>query len=246
MVLERFVTRTDHGLTDSLMEMLRQQNKRLDDVVQKLNLLTNKEIANNSKNADNLGDLLTTRDRISNEMLVEMMRDQNQRLNDVIEQLKLRSQDQSAYHSNLAEHSDAARVQQVPMRQVPVSQHLSASLNYGKAIRLYQNKQYGKEIAAFRKLLDRKIEPKLADRYLFWMGVCYFNLKRSNQAFSEFIKVLGYAHSEKAEGAYFMMGQCYERKGAKQNAKLAFEKMLRIYPQGSLKQIAEKKLALLM
>jgi hypothetical protein len=116
MVLERFVTRTDHGLTDSLMEMLRQQNERLDDVVQKLNLLTNKEIANNSKHADNLGDLLTTRDRISFEMLVEMMRDQNQRLNDVIEQLKLRSQDQSAYHSYLAEHSDAARVQQVPMR----------------------------------------------------------------------------------------------------------------------------------
>ena len=57
--------------------------------------------------------------------------------------------------------------------------------------------------------------------------------------------MLGYAHSEKAEGAYYMMGQCYERKGAKQNAKLAFEKMLRIYPQGSLKQMAEKKLALL-
>jgi TolA-binding protein len=127
-----------------------------------------------------------------------------------------------------------------------VSQHLSASLNYGKAIRLYQNKQYAKAITAFRKLLDRKIELKLVDRYHFWMGVCYFNLKRSNQAFSEFTKVLGYANSEKVEGAYFMMGQCYERKGAKQNVKLAFEKMLRIYPQGSLKQIAEKKLALLM
>jgi TolA-binding protein len=77
------------------------------------------------------------------------------------------------------------------------------------------------------------------------MGVCYFNLNKSNQAIREFTRVLGFAHSEKAEEAYFMMGQCYERTGAKNSAKMTYEKMLRLYPQGNLKQVVEKKLALL-
>jgi hypothetical protein len=42
-----------------------------------------------------------------------------------------------------------------------------------------------------------------------------------------------------------MVGQCYEQIGAKKFAKLAFEKLVKEYPRGSLKQVAEKKLALL-
>jgi hypothetical protein len=42
-----------------------------------------------------------------------------------------------------------------------------------------------------------------------------------------------------------MIGQCYERIGSKKSAKMTYEKMLQMYPQGNLKQVAEKKLALL-
>jgi TolA-binding protein len=247
---ERSVTPTDNSLKDTLIGMFRQQNSRMEDVVQQLHLLTNKENSDNSKNTGNLNELLATRDRISYEMLLEMVRDQNQRLNDVIEQLKLLSQNQSASRSNPTEHADVVPaqqvpVQQVPVHQVPVSKHLVASWSYGKAIQLYQNREYKKAIHAFKKLLNRKIEPKLADRYHFWMGVCYFHLNCGSQAINEFTKVLGYSNSDKAESAYFMIGQCYECIGAKKYATMAFEKMLQVYPRGSLKQITETKLALL-
>ena len=148
-------TRGDDGLKDSLMEMLRQQNKRLDNVVQNLNGLTKKDNTDNSKSAENLGDLLATRDRISYEMLLEMVRDQNQRLNEVIEQLKLLSQNQSVRHSNLTARVDVSPVQKIPVHQVPVSNHLLTSFSYAKAIRLYENHQYEKAIDAFEQLLKR-------------------------------------------------------------------------------------------
>ncbi len=236
---EGYTTRIDDELKDSLIQILRQQNKRLDEVSQHMNLLNKRENVNNSV------DLLTTNGRISNEMLLEMVRDQNQRLNDVFEQLKLLSQNQNERHSRLIPRDEAVHVRQFSTQTVSESKHLTASLNYGKAIQLYQDGQYEKAIDAFEKLLNSRIEPKLADRYHFWMGVCYFYLFRGREAITEFSEVLRYTNSDKIEGAYFMIGQCFERIGAKKYAKMAFEKILQIYPQGNLKQITETKLALL-
>jgi hypothetical protein len=86
---ERYGATSDTSMKDAVIEMLREQNKRLDDVVHQLNSMTKKEVADNSKGTENLAELLSTRDRVSNEVLLEMIRDQNQRLNEVIEQLKI-------------------------------------------------------------------------------------------------------------------------------------------------------------
>lgn len=158
-------------------------------------------------------------------------------------------------------------VQPAPTRQVPIlitnaktipnqltsSQSISekrndnTSLNYGKAIQLYKSRQYAKAINVFKKLLKLRIDPNLADRYHFWMGVCYLDLNKGEQAIKEFMSVLNYTNSEKVEDAYFMIGQCYERIGIgdKKSAIRTYEKMLQIYPNGNLKKVAEKKLALL-
>jgi TolA-binding protein len=257
----------EDSLKDSLIVLYSRQNKRLGDMIQQLNLLTKKNNAGNSKDTDDIGEILANRNHISNEMLLEKIKDQNQRLNDVVEQLKLLSQNQLnlSENHNLINGATGVPLKPTPAQQVPVlitgaeavpakpvlapknsvPRSPTVSLNYGKAIELYKSQQYGKAIDVFEKLLNQKIEPNLADRYHFWMGVCYLNLNKTNQAIKEFTKVLGYSHSDKAEEAYFMIGQCYERTGAKKSAKMTYEKMLRIYPQGNLKQVVEKKLALL-
>jgi len=261
-------TYTDDDLKDSLVVLFRQQNKRLSDLIQQLNRLTKKNNAVDSKDIDSLDEIPVNRRYISNKMLLEKIKDQNQQLNDVIEQLRLlsqaqRNQSENHYHlvtgdsvvsvqptsaQNAPVHvagTNAIPVQQTPVQQVSAARHPDTSLNYGNAIQLYKNRQYGKAIDVFKKLLNQKIEPKFADRYYFWMGVCYLNLNKSDKAIKEFTNVLRYAHSDKAEEAYFMIGQCYERIGAKKSAKITYEKMLQIYPGGNLKQVAEKKLALL-
>jgi TolA-binding protein len=253
-----YATIVEDRLNDSLRVLFRQQNKRLGDLMQQLNLFTNNGKGSNFITADTLDDILSNRNDISNEALLKKIRDQNERLNDAVEQLKLLSKNQRVQHENESRNIvvpvQPAPVQQAPVhtavqpasgKQKPDVRRQEPTFNFGTAIQLYKNQQYGKAIEIFGKLLNQKIEPQLADRYHFWMGVCYFNLNKGAQAINEFRRVLGYARSEKAEEATFMIGQCYERKGAKQDAKATYEKMLRLYPRGSLAQAAKKKLALL-
>jgi len=257
----------EDSLKDSLIFLYSQQNKQLGEMIRHLNLLTKKNNAGKAKDTDDISEILANRNHISNEMLLEKIKDQNQRLNDVVEQLKLLSQNQQVQseNHNLLAGTNAAPLTPAPSQQIPVlitganavpaksapapkvsiSRTPRASVTYGKAIELYKSQQYENAIDVFEKLLSQKIEPSHGDRYHFWMGVCYLDLNKTNQAVKEFTKVLGYSHSDKVEEAYFMMGQCYERTGAKKSAKMTYEKMLQIYPQGNLKQVVEKKLALL-
>jgi pentatricopeptide repeat protein len=270
LVMTREIKNTDaeDTLKDSLIVLYQQQNKRLNDMIQQLNQLTKKNMTGNYQDTGKIDEILANRKTISNEMLLEKIKNQNQRLNDVLEQLKLFSKSQQNQNENISQTSEGVNVvtvkpssgQQVPVlitgahalpvKSAPAMKYttprtLNPSLSYGKAIELYKKRQYDKAIDMFEKMLIQKIEPNLADRYHFWMGVCYLNLNKSNQAIKEFASVLGYSHSEKAEEAYFMIGQCYERTGAKNSAKVVYEKMLKLYPQGNLKRVAEKKLALL-
>jgi len=178
-------------------------------------------------------------------MLQEMIREQNLRLNDVVEQLKLLSQYQQSNQNRSSTNTTGTPHESSPESFLPSPKSYDVSLGYGKAIQLYQQRKYKSAIQAFQSLLDNGVHTELKDNCHFWIGVCYFNLNRIDQAMDKFTDVLNIAGSDKREGAYFMMGQCYEQIGANNDAKAAFEKMMRKYPAGSLKPIAEIKLALL-
>jgi|GEM_PF-1437231 len=251
---------TDDRLKDSLLVLYRHQNKRLNELNRQLNLLTVNDQKDSSRAPETFTENLLDSGQISNALLLEKIRNQNQQLNEIIDKLKslsLKRQDQIGEHAasvqSPASHqvpgpADGARsvpARNGPLPQASVPKKNTPSLNYGTAIQLYKERQYIKAINAFEQLLNRKIEPALADRYHFWMGVCYFNLNKGKLAIHEFKDVLGFRKSEKAEEAHFMMGQCYERMGEKKSARTSYETVLRLYPHGTMKQIAEKKLTLL-
>jgi TolA-binding protein len=251
-------TATQDGLKDSLLVLFRQQNSRLSEMVQQLNLLTKKNDIPPAKDSEYFEEVISDTDHISNEILLEKIRDQNLRLNNVVEQLKRYSQNQQAQDQNhyplvsgatevpvLVTGANSVPAKPSPLKKNTGTQPPLSSISYGKAIELYKSQRITQAMEIFHKLLDRKIEMHLADRYHFWLGVCQLSMKRTDQALTEFNEVLGFTNSEKGEEAYFMIGQCYEQKGAKSSAKTVYEKMLQLYPKGSLKQIAEKKLAIL-
>jgi TolA-binding protein len=250
-------------LKDSMIVLYRQQNKQLNEMIRQLNLLTKNYSAGSPKDTSTTDEILAKPSELTNEMLLEKIKNQNQRLHDVNAQFKLLTQNQLDAHPRSSESvnvvpAQPAIGQQVPvlitganavpakpLPKIPVQRSVGPSLNYTKALDMYKSQQYGKAIDAFEKLLSQKIDPYLSDRYHFWMGVCYLNVNKSDQAMKEFTSVLGYSRSEKLEEAYFMIGQCYERTGAHNAAKTTYQKMLQLFPQGNLKQAAEKKLALL-
>ncbi len=234
------------GIPDStsgeIVLMFRRQNEQLSDIVQQLRMLAKKESAESLSSTDDLNNLLSTRERISNEILVEMIREQNERLNDVVGQLKLLTQNQQSGQSR---HSVETSSEPSTESFLSSSHKYAVSYGYGQAIQLYQQKNYKKAIKAFQSLLDAGMDAALQDNCHFWKGVSCFHLNRIHQAMAEFAHVLALAESDKMEGAYFMIGQCYEKRGEKKMAKKMFEKMLTIYPHGKLKQVGEIKLALL-
>ena len=89
---------------------------------QQLNLLTKKNNTGISKDTDDLNEILAKRNQISNEMLLEKIKNQNQRLNDVVKQLKLLAQNQQnqSENRNLVADANTAPLKPIPTQQVPV------------------------------------------------------------------------------------------------------------------------------
>ncbi|HVN48290.1 MAG TPA: tetratricopeptide repeat protein [Bacteroidota bacterium] len=251
------LTRHSHAqafdtVRSSMIEMMKEQNKRLDAVVQQLNMLTQQSITTSTNTS--LAETLASHDRFTNETLIEMIRDQNQRLNEVVEQLKSLADNQQRFAStnaaaNIAVPTTPQQIhpaKQLASASVPVVlTWATASLQYGKAIKLYEAGKYAKAIRAFRTILKHRSVGALADRCYFWIGVSQLSLHHPSQAIAALTKVFSYPHSFKIESTYFMLGQCYEQSGMPSMAKSMFNKMLQEYPKSSLKAIAEKKIALL-
>jgi TolA-binding protein len=214
----------DENIKKSMLESLLEEDKHVDELLNKLNLSTNKasSVSPTETNPDG---------KIPIEMLLRMIRDRNRRLEDIVEQIR---------HSTKAQEKNQ---QEEPVQQKILSGEMD--LSYGEAIKLYRQKEYAKAIQLFQTLLKQGIDVTLQDNCYFWEGVCYFNLKKTNHALNEFFKVLEIPDSDKREGAYFMIGQCYERMGIKSNAKAMFKRVVWEYPESDLKQVAEIKIALL-
>ncbi len=233
----------------SMIEMIKEQNKRLDAVFQQLNTLTQQSVSSTNKS---LEETLSSHDRITNETLIEMIRDQNQRLNEVVEQLKLLAENRQHFaQSDLATNMVAPEQPQhldVATHSAPIPVVVSwatLSLRYGKAIKLYEAGKYTKAIRAFKTILKHHSSSAIADRCYFWMGVSHLSLHHTPQAIAALTKVFSFPHSGKIESTYFMLGQCYEQSGAPSMARAMFQKMLQEYPKSSLKSMAEKKMAFL-
>lgn len=260
----------DENIKKSLAETLLDQDRRLDDIIRQMDMVSKEESIDASfhQESNRFSTEIKIDKKISNEVLLEMIRQRNQRLEDVIGRLNLFTQNQQKEHyradsirqaitsnppkkdvlpkASGPRYSDDSHIINTP--NIPVQQPVSpseANSDYANAIQLYKQQRYTKAIQAFQMILKQGVGITLQDNCHFWIGVCYFNLKRTNHAIGEFLKVIDIPASDKKEGAYFMIGQCYEQRGAKNYAAVIFKKMIKEYPQGDLKQVAEIKLALL-
>jgi TolA-binding protein len=173
--------------------------------------------------------------------IVELLKEQNSRLIDVLEQLKTVVIQQEV----ALRQSSGSPAREQKKNQVRTLAAIDAKIAYGRAIRLYEEHRYGDAIVAFQRLLLNTENDDLTDNCRFWIGVSNFNLQKYEEAIPQFKDLLAHQWFEKREDAYIMLGQCYEQAGEPSLAKAIYEKLVQLNPVCDLAYVAHLKISML-
>ncbi len=178
----------------------------------------------------------------SNLELIELLKDQNARLIDVLDQLKtIVAQQNLALQATPQKRSRVVFVPDRSEQGAAIDVHLA----YNRALRMYEEHRYDRALFQFWQLLKNKQAGNLANNCRFWIGVSFFNLQRYNDAVPVFKKLADVRMFEKRESAYLMLGQCYEQLGQKQLAKATYETLIRSNPMCEMANVAKLKMSML-
>ncbi len=115
--------------------------------------------------------------------------------------------------------------------------------NYEDALKAFNAKKYEDAMKGFDMILGSGIKDDVADNCKYWIGECYFARKQYANAIKNFEEVLVYKNSEKKADAQFMMAQSLDRLGKKQEAKDAYEKVVKDFPSSKNAQKAKARWA---
>jgi TolA-binding protein len=169
------------------------------------------------------------------EALLAMIREQNLRLEEIMEQVRLMSE----------RRDQPVRVAQrsAPRRASSSVAASSPKALYAAGIKAYQKGQYRQAEAHLSSALQASIAPALADNCRFWIGVSRFQRNDLMGARLALDPVSRDNSSDKRTSAILMLGQVFEGMGRRDMARNAYERIVREHPQSSLRSVAERKLA---
>lgn len=217
------------GAEPLLRQRIREQERRMAEMERRLATLeTRQDVA--EAESERRRDLTP-----GEEALLAMIREQNLRLEEIIEQVRMMSE----------RRDQPARVAEQPFRKRPATGRKAEAANahYALGIKAYQKGDYPQAEACFASALQASITPSLADNCRFWIGVSRF--QRKDFAGARFVldEVSRDASSDKRTSALLMLGQVYEGTGRRDLARIAYGRIVREHPQSSLRAVAERKLA---
>ncbi len=227
-----------------LTEPLLAQGQRLKNILDQLNSRTEQRHSLNvavHQLERSIKGVETNRTSWSDREVIEFLKQQNAQLIDVVEQLK----------DAILQQGVSARRRSEETSQNQTGNHktlnaaMDANLNYGRAIRLYEERKYSDAIVVLERLLLRSKNDDLTDNCRFWIGVSYFNLQRYNQAIPQFKHLLAHQWFEKREATYIMLGQCYEQSGDPSLAKATYQRLVQLNPVCDLAYVAHLKISML-
>jgi TolA-binding protein len=105
---------------------------------------------------------------------------------------------------------------------------------YQQALINYYNKNYAEAVSLLRLLIKQYPDHELVSHCQYWIGRNLFALNQFKQAADEITKVLAFEHSSKKDEALLLLGKTYLKLGTKENAKEAFNRLLRECPNSEL------------
>lgn len=98
-------------------------------------------------------------------------------------------------------------------------------------------------VAGFKMYKDQFAESPLVDDSLYWVGECYFSLKKFEEAVEQFNDlILNYPKGDKVPAAYLKKGISLIELGKKEEALSAFRLLVSKYPLEEETKIAQQKI----
>jgi tol-pal system protein YbgF len=113
---------------------------------------------------------------------------------------------------------------------------------YDAAVAMVKKGTFSEAIPKFQALLSSSVKEDYAPNCRYWMGLAYFGLKDYKNALEQFNGVFEFKFSNKKDDAQLMIAQCYEKQGDMKQAKLEYQKLVKLYPASEFVKRAKKKI----
>lgn len=124
-----------------------------------------------------------------------------------------------------------------------VNPNLSPKEVFDMAYADYTKGNYELAIDGFKIYRQQFADSPLADDALYWIGECYFSLKKYTEAIDEFnTLIFNYPQGNNLPAAYLKKGMCFVELGKKEEALSVFKLLIGKYPNEEEARIAQQKI----
>ncbi len=155
------------------------------------------------------------------------LQDLQTRVNELDSELTIQKQinrDLSAKSAEMARQSMGAGTSSVTSRD-------DFNRKYSAALKLFKSRNYKDALSTFQDLSMSKVVPDMVGNTYYWIGECYYAMQKYSDAVKSFETVLTFPKSYKEGAAYIMLGMSYLRLGDKQQARLAWQTLIKKDPK---------------
>lgn len=216
---------------DTLQKAVQVQNERIAKLEQDLAVIATRQGVEAVERES------AERDRPGEALLLALIREQNLRLDEIIEQVRLMGEKKAAV-AEVVPNIAATIVR----KALPRANDGRAYALYVQGIAEYKRMRYREAIAKFDAALAQGIRSSLSDNCRFWTGVSHYQLREFRRSLTQFEQVARDRSSDKRSSALLMTGQSLDQLGRRDLAQMAYTRIIQEYPRSNLRSVAEKKI----
>jgi tol-pal system protein YbgF len=189
---------------------------------------------------------LTGRREAEDKVLAEKM----QKLSDQINSLQARisdleknvSHEDKSAGKEVKSDTPAVTKQAITVEKTKIKVRKSAKEDYDEAYKLYKENAYRQAIEKFRAFLKEYPDSELAGNARYWLGECYYQQERYEEAILEYEKVVREHKGPKVSAALLKQGLAFHHLGDTKTARFLMKKLIEEYPKTEQAEAARANL----
>ena len=163
------------------------------------------------------------------------------RMDELNQQIGQKEGEINTLQTALTEKNETVATMQTQLTSAP-SNGSSASFSraYEEALSQFYAKRYSEAIGQFNTLITQFPDHSLASNCVYWIGEAYFGSGNYREAANAFNRVLSYPRSLKKDDALLMLGRAHLQLNQKEEARQAFDRLIKEFPTSEFVAKAEE------